>query len=289
MKLIRFGKPHKEKPGIILSNGKKYDLSPLGEDYDEHFFETDGLDRLKKWVEINKQDLSPVDNSIRLGPPVCKPGKIVCIAFNYRDHALETGKEIPPEPVFFLKAPSALSGPNDDLRIPRSSKKTDWEVELAAVIKKKASYVEKAEAMDCIAGFALFNDYSEREFQFKRGGQYVKGKSADTFAPLGPVLVTPDEVSNYNNLPIWLKVNDVFMQNSNTSNMIFDLPAILSSISSYMSLVPGDIICTGTPAGVGHGKNPPYYLKPGDHIVYGIDGLGEASQRVIAWDNSEGN
>ena len=285
MKLIRFGDPGKEKPGIILENGRKCNLSSFGEDYDEHFFETDGISRLAKWLGKNKEDVPLIDDGARLGPPVCRPGKIVCIAFNYRDHARETGKEIPPEPVFFLKAPSALSGPNDDLRIPRSSNKTDWEVELAAVINRRASYVLKEKAMDYVAGYVLFNDYSEREFQFNRGGQFVKGKSADTFAPLGPFLATADEIRDYRKLKIWLQVNGETMQDSNTSNLIFDLPDIISTISQYMTLTPGDIICTGTPAGVGHGKNPPQYLKPGDHIVYGIDGLGEASQTATAWDS----
>ena len=282
MKLVRFGEPGKEGPGILLPDGKKVDVSSFGEDYDEDFFATDGLSRLEKWLEKGLTELPFIDDSIRLGPPVCKPSKIVCIAFNYRDHARETGKEIPPEPVFFLKAPSALSGPNDDLRIPRSSKKTDWEVELAAVIHRKASYVEKDKAMDYVAGFALFNDYSEREFQFKRGGQFVKGKSADTFAPLGPFLVTKDEIRDYMNLKMWLKVNGKSMQNSYTSNMIFNLPAIISSVSEYMSFMPGDIICTGTPAGVGHAMNPPQYLKAGDVVEFGIEGLGDAVQHVVA-------
>ncbi len=282
MKLIRFGEPDKEKPGIILSDGKKRDISSFGEDYDETFFATNGLSRLEKWLEKNSAGLPFIDDSIRLGPPVRRPGKIVCIAFNYLDHARETGKPIPEEPVFFLKAPSALSGPNDNVCIPRTSNKTDWEVELAAVINKKTSYVEKEDAMDYVAGFALVNDYSEREFQFNRGGQYVKGKSADTFAPLGPFLVTKDEIRDYSNLKMWLKVNSKTMQNSWTSNMIFDLPAIISSVSRYMSLMPGDIICTGTPAGVGHGMDPPKYLRAGDVVEYGITGLGEARQLVVS-------
>jgi 2-keto-4-pentenoate hydratase/2-oxohepta-3-ene-1,7-dioic acid hydratase in catechol pathway len=264
MKLIRFGDPHKEKPGAILEDGVKRDLSSFGEDYDERFFESDGVGRLEKWLQNNVNELPHIDDHIRLGPPVCRPSKIVCIGF---------------------KSTSALSGPNDDVRLPRDSEKTDWEVELAVVIKKKTSYVEKETAMDHIAGYALFNDYSEREFQFNRGGQYVKGKSADTFAPLGPFLVTPDEITDYLNLKIWLKVNGIIKQDSNTSNMTFDVPTILAGVSQYMTLYPGDVVCTGTPAGVGHGKNPPHYLKPGDLLVYGIDGIGEASQRVIAWDS----
>jgi 2-keto-4-pentenoate hydratase/2-oxohepta-3-ene-1,7-dioic acid hydratase in catechol pathway len=283
MKLIRFGDPHKEKPGIILNN-KRYDVSSFGEDYDEDFFENDGPVRLELWLNDNQHKLPRITSSVRLGPPVCRPSKIVCIGFNYKDHARETGKEIPGEPVFFLKSPSALSGPNDDVRIPRDSEKTDWEVELAFVIGKKASYVSKETAMNFVAGFALFNDYSEREFQFNRGGQFVKGKSADTFAPLGPILVTPDETMDYLNLRIWLKVNGVFKQESNTSSMYYDIPAIISSVSQYTTLLPGDIICTGTPAGVGHGRTPPEYLKTGDIVEYGIDGLGQASQKVVAWE-----
>jgi 2-keto-4-pentenoate hydratase/2-oxohepta-3-ene-1,7-dioic acid hydratase in catechol pathway len=216
---------------------------------------------------------------------VYRPGKIACIGFNYKDHAHETGKQIPPEPVFFLKSPTALSGPNDNVRIPRGSGKTDWEVELAVVMKNKASYIEKENALDCIAGFVLFNDYSEREFQFDRGGQFVKGKSADTFAPLGPFIATPDEIVDYLNLRIWLKVNGAIKQDSNTSNMFYDVPTILSSMSQYMTLSPGDIICTGTPSGVGHGRKPPEYLKKGDVVEYGIEGLGSAAQKVTAWDD----
>jgi 2-keto-4-pentenoate hydratase/2-oxohepta-3-ene-1,7-dioic acid hydratase in catechol pathway len=282
MKLIRFGSPDKEKPGIMLDNEKR-DVSSFGEDYDERFFASDGVGRLEKWLEAHADGLPNIDDAARLGPPVCRPGKIVCIGFNYKDHARETGKQIPPEPVFFLKSPTALSGPNDDVRIPRNSKKMDWEVELAVVIKQKVSYAEKENALDYIAGFALFNDYSEREFQFDRGGQYVKGKSADTFAPLGPFIATPDEIEDYRNLRMWLKVNDVMKQESGTSHMFYDVPAIMSCISQYMTLIPGDIVCTGTPAGVGHGRTPPEYMKKGDIVEYGIDGLGQAAQRVIAW------
>lgn len=285
MKLIRFGDLNKEKPGIILEDGSKCDVSSFGEDYDERFFASDGVGRLEEWLQAYADGLPSVDDTTRLGPPVCRPGKIACIGFNYKDHARETGKIIPPEPVFFLKSPTALSGPNDDVRIPRGSKKTDWEVELAVVMTNKASYIEKENALDCIAGFVLFNDYSEREFQFDRGGQFVKGKSADTFAPLGPFLVTPDEIPDYLNLKMWLKVNGVMKQDSNTSNMFYDVPTILSCISQYMTLYPGDIVCTGTPAGVGHGRKPPEYLKKGDIVEYGIDRLGKASQKVIAWDD----
>jgi 2-keto-4-pentenoate hydratase/2-oxohepta-3-ene-1,7-dioic acid hydratase in catechol pathway len=284
MKLIRFGNPGREKPGIINNTGKRLDCSSFGEDYDEQFFATNGIERLEEWLLKRVHELPLIDESVRSGPPVCRPGKIACIGFNYKDHARETGKQIPPEPVFFLKSPTALSGPNDDLRIPRGSTKTDWEVELAVIIREKASYTQKEEALGLIAGFALFNDYSEREFQFDRGGQFVKGKSADTFAPLGPFLATPDEIPDYLNLRMWLKVNGVIKQDSNTSHMFYDVPTILSSMSQYMTLCAGDVICTGTPAGVGHGRKPPEYLKKGDVVEYGVDGLGEASQKVVAWD-----
>jgi 2-keto-4-pentenoate hydratase/2-oxohepta-3-ene-1,7-dioic acid hydratase in catechol pathway len=285
MKLIRFGTPGKEKPGIINETGKRLDVSSFGEDYDESFFEFDGVSRLEQWLQNKAHELQQVDDHIRLGPPVCRPSKIVCIGFNYKDHARETGKQIPLEPVFFLKSPTALSGPNDEVRIPRGSTKTDWEVELAVVIRKKASYIQKEEALDYIAGFALFNDYSEREFQFDRGGQFVKGKSADTFAPLGPFIATPDEIADYLNLKMWLTVNGATKQESNTANMHYDVPAILSSVSQYMTILPGDIICSGTPAGVGHGSKPPEYLKKGDRVEYGIEGLGRATQKVVAWDD----
>jgi 2-keto-4-pentenoate hydratase/2-oxohepta-3-ene-1,7-dioic acid hydratase in catechol pathway len=284
MKLIRFGNSGREKPGIINENGKTLDVSSFGEDYDELFFASDGVGRLEEWLHNNPLELRHVDDHIRLGPPVCRPSKIVCIGFNYKDHARETGREIPPEPVFFLKSPSALSGPNDSVRIPRGSTKTDWEVELAVIIRNKAAYIQKEEALGLIGGFALFNDYSEREFQFDRGGQFVKGKSADTFAPLGPFIATPDEIKDHTNLRMWLKVNDILKQDSNTANMYYDVPAILSSVSQYMTLLPGDIICTGTPAGVGHGRKPPEYLKRGDIVEYGIEGLGRATQKVLAWD-----
>jgi 2-keto-4-pentenoate hydratase/2-oxohepta-3-ene-1,7-dioic acid hydratase in catechol pathway len=285
MKLIRFGEPHKEKPGIMLGDGKKFDVSSFGEDYDENFFGTDGLSRLSQWVNDKADALPEIDNSVRLGPPVCRPSKIVCIGLNFTDHAREIGMDIPSEPVLFLKAPSALAGPYDNIVLPRNSDKTDWEVELAVVVAKKAKYIDKHDALDYVAGFVLFNDYSEREFQFNRGGQWVKGKSADTFASLGPFLATPDEITDYSNLRMWLKVNGVIKQEGNTSNMIFDVPAIITLISQYMSLLPGDIISTGTPAGVGYRKTPAEYLKKGDIIEYGIDGLGEAAQRVIAWDD----
>jgi len=286
MKLIRFGEPNKERPGIVLEDGRKCDVSAFGEDYVPEFFETGGITRLEAWLSRKGRDLPKIDDGERLGPPVSRPGKILCIGFNYKDHARETGKQIPPEPVFFLKSPSALSGPNDAVRIPRGSTKTDWEVELALVVGKRASYAQKDGALLCIAGFALFNDYSEREFQFNRGGQWVKGKSADTFAPLGPILATPDEIADYNNLSMWLKVNGVMKQESTTANMFYDIPAIIETVTQYTTLLPGDIVCTGTPAGVGHGKTPPEYLRKGDVVEYGIEGLGSALQNVVAWNDT---
>ena len=233
MFLIRFGKANKEKPGIVL-NGTRYDVSAFGEDYDETFFETNGLVRLRKWIKKNQQDLPVVSNKTRLGPPVKRPSKIICIGLNYADHARETGAAIPPEPILFFKSTTAICGPNDPLIIPRTSEKTDWEVELAVVIGAKASYITEEEAPGYIAGYMLHNDYSERDFQFERGGQWVKGKSCDSFAPLGPWLATPDEIPNVNNLDMWLMVNGKTMQLSNTSNLIFKVPKLISYISQFI-------------------------------------------------------
>ncbi|UCE80049.1 MAG: fumarylacetoacetate hydrolase family protein [Nitrospiraceae bacterium] len=286
MKLIRFGEQQKERPGIITKDGTMYDVSSFGEDYNENFFGTDGLSRLGQWLKTKMSGLPHINDSVRLGPPVCRPSKIVCIGLNFRDHAEEIGLDIPSEPVLFLKSPSALAGPYDNLVLPRNSVHTDWEVELALVMAKKTAYIDEQNAFDHIAGFILFNDYSERDYQFNRGGQWVKGKSADTFASLGPFLVTPDEISDYQNLNMWLKVNNIVKQNGTTANMVFDIPKIISMISQYMTLLPGDIISTGTPPGVGYRKTPAEYLKKGDLVEYGIEGLGEAAQRVVAWDDA---
>ncbi|MDQ6902791.1 MAG: fumarylacetoacetate hydrolase family protein [Bacteroidota bacterium] len=282
MKLIRFGELNKEKTGIIL-NDSYYDTSAFGEDYNEHFFETDGLKRLEKFIEENKNKLPGVSKEVRLGSPVSRPSKIICIGLNYADHAKETKANIPTEPIIFFKSTTALMGPNDDVIIPKDSKKTDWEVELAVVISKKAAYVEESEAQDYIAGYCLHNDLSERAFQMERNGQWVKGKSCDTFAPLGPYLATPGELSDINNLRLWLTVNDVTMQNGSTANLIFKIPFLVSYVSQFMTLLPGDVISTGTPAGVGLGMNPPMFLKPGDVMESGIDGLGSARQKVKAY------
>jgi 2,4-diketo-3-deoxy-L-fuconate hydrolase len=280
MKLFRFGEPGSEKPGILL-DGKMYNASAFGEDYGESFFEKDGLVRLQKWLDQNKSSLTAIKEGSRLGPCFQRPSKIICVGLNYTKHALESKMPLPPEPIIFFKSTSALCGPNDNLIIPKKSIKTDWEVELAVVIGKKASYVDEKDALDYVAGYCLHNDYSEREFQLERNGQWVKGKSCDTFAPMGPYLATKDEVADYNNLHMWLKVNGKTMQDNNTDDMIFEVPFLVSYISQFMTLLPGDVISTGTPSGVGLGFNPPVYLKKGDVVELGIEGLGEQRQEAI--------
>ena len=281
MKLIRKGEPNEESPGLLLPDGREVDVSSFGEDYDEVFFETNGLERLSEWLKENGEDLPPFPENERYGSPIARPSKIVCIGLNYDDHARESGMEIPPEPVIFFKATSSFCGPNDDLILPRGSDKTDWEVELAFVIGKRASYVEESEAMDYLAGYALHNDYSERAFQLDRSGQWVKGKSCDTFAPFGPWLATQDEIKDPNNLKMWLKVNGETMQSSNSSNLHYKIPFLLSYVSQFMTLLPGDIISTGTPPGVGMGMDPQVYLQAGDLVELGIDQLGSSSQKVV--------
>lgn len=283
MKFIRFGPPGQEKPGILTTDGKRLNVSAFGEDFDEKFFETDGLKRLEAWLEKHAGECPVVPPEIRLGPPIARPSKIVCIGLNYAAHARESGMELPKEPVIFFKSTTAICGPNDDLIIPKGSEKTDWEVELAVVIGKRASYVSEAEAMDYVAGYCVHNDYSERSFQLERSGQWVKGKSCDTFAPLGPFLATPDETGEPHHLRLWLKVNGETMQDSSTSDFVFGIPAVVSHLSQFMTLLPGDVISTGTPFGVGLGLNPPRYLKPGDMVTLGIEGLGEQQQVAKAW------
>ena len=286
MKLIRFGEPGKEKPGALLKDGSRIDASALGSDYDEKFFESGGLAKLDSWLSKNASSAPRVAPSVRLGSPVCRPSKIVCIGLNYRDHAAETKAETPKEPVLFFKSTTSLVGPNDPLIMPRNSAKVDWEVELAVVIAKKGLYVPKEKALGYVAGYVLHNDYSERKFQLEQGGQWVKGKSADTFAPLGPFLATPDEVPNAGNLSMWLKVNGQFRQRSSTGNMIFDVATLVSYVTQFMTLLPGDVISTGTPAGVGLGMNPQVYLKAGDVVELGIEGLGESRQVITAYDGN---
>jgi len=282
MKLIRFGESGKEKPGLITTAGTRLDVSGVVQDYDEAFFASDGLCQLQQWV-IQKVETAPrVAPSVRLGPPISRPSKIVCIGLNFRDHAKEAKMQIPTEPVIFFKASSSLVRPNDDLVMPKNAQKVDWEVELVVVIGKKGVYIEPQDALNYVAGYALHNDYSERVFQLERAGQWVKGKSADTFAPLGPFLATPDEVPDTRNLGMWLKVNGAFRQRSSTSEMIFDVPFLVSYVSQFMTLTPGDVISTGTPAGVGLGMKPPQYLKAGDVVELGIDKLGESRQSVVS-------
>jgi 2,4-diketo-3-deoxy-L-fuconate hydrolase len=281
MKLIRWSEPGREKPGILLSDGARIDASGFGADYDEAFFGNDGLMALRRWLDANASSAPRIPASVRLGPPIVRPSKMVCIGLNFRDHAAESKMEPPKEPVIFFKATTALVGPNDPLVIPRKATKVDWEVELAVVIGKKAAYVSREEALEFVAGFVLHNDYSERSFQLERGGQWSKGKSADTFAPLGPFLATPDELPDFNALRMWLKVNGQLRQNGSTANLIFDVPTLVSYLSQFMTLLPGDVISTGTPAGVGMGMSPPQYLKPGDVVELGIDGLGESRQQVL--------
>ena len=281
MKLIRFGNEGAVKPGLQLDENTRIDVSAFGEDYNENFFATDGINRLKKWLETNLASCPKVDAKVRLAAPTARPSKIVCVGLNYAKHAEESGMAVPGEPVLFFKATSSIIGPNDHVMLPRGSQKSDWEVELAVVIGKKASYVKESEAMDYVAGYMVHNDVSERAFQLEREGQWVKGKSCDTFAPLGPFMATKNEIADPHNLRLWLKLNGETLQDSNTSDFIFDIPKVISYISEFMTLLPGDIISTGTPFGVGLGFNPPKYLKAGDVMELGIDGLGVSRQEVI--------
>lgn len=283
MKLIRFGKPENEKPGVQLPDGQKIDVSAFCSDYDETFFGTDGINSLQEWLTKHQDECPKISDAARLGSPLARPSKIVCVGLNYAKHAQESGMEVPSEPVLFFKASSAVIGPFDDVVLPKNSKKSDWEVELAVVIGAKASYVSESNAMDHVAGYVLHNDISEREFQLERLGQWVKGKSCDTFAPLGPFIATADEISDPHNLNLWLKLNGTTMQDSSTSDLIFGIPKLVSYISEFMTLLPGDIISTGTPFGVGLGLDPQVYLKAGDEMELGIDGLGISKQKVISY------
>lgn len=283
MKLIRFGEQNKEKPGVLMPSGKMLDVSAFGADYDETFFGNDGIKNLEKWLETNLENCPEIAADVRLGTPMKRPSKIICVGLNYAKHAAESGMDVPKAPVLFFKATSAIVGPHDAIIIPKGSEKTDWEVELAVVIGKRASYVKEEDAMEHVAGYVLHNDVSERAFQLEHSGQWVKGKSCDTFAPIGPFVATADEIENPNNLNLWLKVNGEMMQNSNTSDFIFNVQYVVSYISQYMTLLPGDIISTGTPSGVGMGLTPPRYIKPGDVIELGIENLGEARQECKAF------
>lgn len=284
MKLIRFGQTGQEKPGIVAQDGTWRDVSAFTSDFTGAFFEEDGLARLSEWLVSQGDSLPKIAQSERIGPPIAHCGKIICVGLNFVDHAAEAGMDLPKEPVLFFKATSAICGPNDGLLLPRAAEKTDWEVELAVVIGRTASYVDEADAMDYVAGFCLHNDYSERAFQLERSGQWVKGKSCDTFAPLGPWLVTRDEISDHNQLGMWLTVNGEKKQDSSSSNLAFKVPHLVSYISQFMTLQPGDVISTGTPPGVGMGQDPPQYLNAGDVVELGIDGLGTQRQEVRAHD-----
>ncbi|MHA8079923.1 fumarylacetoacetate hydrolase family protein [Aquirufa regiilacus] len=280
MQLVRIGEFEKEKPALLI-DGKYFDVSEHVIDYNEAFFAGDGLAKLAQVVATN--DLPEIKEPARIGSCVARPSKIICVGLNYADHARETGAEIPQEPILFFKSTTALCGPFDDVIIPKGSTKTDWEVELAIVISKKAQYVSEANAYDYVAGYCLHNDYSEREYQLERGGNWSKGKGCDTFAPLGPILVTKDEISDVHNLSMWLDVNGKRFQTSNTDQLIFNVPQVVSYISQFMTLLPGDVISTGTPHGVGLGFKPPIYLKAGDVVTLGIDSLGEQKQSALAY------
>jgi 2-keto-4-pentenoate hydratase/2-oxohepta-3-ene-1,7-dioic acid hydratase in catechol pathway len=285
MKLLRFGDVGLEKPGLQLDNGTRIDASGFGMDWDHNFFADPGnLDRLQEWVGANAGSAPVISDDTRLGSAVARPGKMICIGLNFSDHAAEAGMPVPDEPIVFFKATSAIVGPNDNVVIPRNSQKTDWEVELAFVVGKKASYVTEDEALDYVAGYVLHNDYSEREFQIERGGQWVKGKSCDTFAPLGPFVATSDEIKDPENLRMWLKVNGETKQDGNSNKLIFGIAHLVSYLSQFMTLEPGDVVSTGTPPGVGMGFDPPQYMKPGDVVELGIDGLGSSSQTAMACD-----
>jgi len=284
MKLGRYGQPGAEKPGVQLEDGTRIDASGFVRDYDEAFFGGDGVRGLQEWVNTKRASAPKIASSVRVGPPLARPSKIICIGLNFKDHAAESKMDLPKEPILFFKATSSIVGPDDDLIIPKGGAKTDWEVELAVIVGKKASYVDEPKALDHVAGYALHNDYSERCFQLERGGQWVKGKSCDTFAPIGPFIATRDEIKDPQNLAMWLTVDGVSHQKGTTANMVFGVASLVSYISQFMTLLPGDVISTGTPAGVGLGHKPePLYLKPGDVVELGIDGLGRQRQSVKAF------
>jgi 2-keto-4-pentenoate hydratase/2-oxohepta-3-ene-1,7-dioic acid hydratase in catechol pathway len=283
MKLFRFDKAGSIGLGMLDVNGKHIDISSFQKDFNEDFFDKDGLNELSNWLISHGEQCDELKETPRFLSCVGRPSKIICVGLNYAKHAKESNMEVPKEPVLFFKSTSAMCGPNDPVIIPKQSEKTDWEVELAVIIGKKTSYVSYADAMQYVAGYCVHNDYSERAFQLERGGQWVKGKSCDHFAPLGPYLVTKEEVKDPHHLHLWLEVNGKRMQDSSTADLIFNIPFIVSYISQFMTLLPGDIISTGTPEGVGMGQKPvPVYLKAGDEIKLGIEGLGEQHQIAIA-------
>ncbi|WP_313602913.1 fumarylacetoacetate hydrolase family protein [Rhizobium sp.] len=279
MKFLRYGAPGAEKPAIVDADGKIRDLSAHVSDLSGAALAPDALAKLGA---IDAKSLPLVEGDPRLGPCVAGTGKFICIGLNYSDHAAETGATVPPEPIIFMKASSAIVGPNDNVTIPRGSEKTDWEVELAVVIGKTAKYVSEAEALDYVAGYCVTNDVSERAFQTERSGQWTKGKSCDTFGPMGPWLVTKDEIPDPQNLAMWLKVNGETQQDGSSKTMVYGVAFLVSYLSQFMSLHPGDVISTGTPPGVGMGLKPPRYLKAGDVVELGIEGLGSQKQTFVA-------
>jgi 2-keto-4-pentenoate hydratase/2-oxohepta-3-ene-1,7-dioic acid hydratase in catechol pathway len=280
MKLFRYGQPGQEKPGVVW-NEQHCSVAHVLADFNEAFFDSDGIQTLRSWLLENGDSLTPLEPGFRFGPCVARPSKLLCIGLNYEDHARETGAAIPQEPVIFMKSTTAIVGPFDNVMLPKDSVKSDWEVELAVVVGKKARYITEDDAPNYVAGYCVHNDLSEREYQLERGGTWDKGKGCDTFAPLGPYLVTPDEAGDVHNLGLWLTVNGQKMQNGNTSSFIFGIPTVLSYCSRFMTLLPGDIISTGTPPGVGLGMNPPVFLKAGDVMELGIEGLGSSKQTVV--------
>jgi 2,4-didehydro-3-deoxy-L-rhamnonate hydrolase len=282
MKLFRFGAIGQEKPGILL-NGKHCDLNGVVTDINEDFFEKGGLESLQNMLDSNQVQLPEIPEGSRIGSCVARPSKLLCVGLNYADHALEAGMDIPKEPIIFMKSTTALAGPFDEVVIPKNSEKTDWEAEFAIIIGKKASYVSEENAMDYVAGYCTHNDWSEREFQLERGGTWDKGKGCDTFAPLGPYMVTKDEIADVDNLSLKLSINGKLLQNSSTAQLIFKVPFIIHYISQFMTLLPGDVISTGTPPGVGMGQKPPFYLKPGDSIELEVEGLGKQIQKAVAY------
>jgi 2-keto-4-pentenoate hydratase/2-oxohepta-3-ene-1,7-dioic acid hydratase in catechol pathway len=279
MKLVRYGKAGSEKPGLIDADGRIRDLSGQVDDIAGKALDPKTLKKLSK---LDPKSLPLVRGNPRFGPCVAGTGKFICIGLNYSDHAAETGATVPPEPIIFMKATSAITGPNDTLLIPKGSKKTDWEVELAVVIGKTAKYVSEKDAMNYVAGYCVAHDVSERAFQAERSGQWTKGKSADSFGPIGPWLVTKDEVPDPQDLKLWLKVNGKTMQDGSTKTMVYGVRFLVAYLSQFMSLRPGDIISTGTPPGVGHGMKPPVYLRAGNEVRLGVARLGEQRQRVRA-------
>lgn len=280
MKLIRFGEAGNERPGIVDASGERRSVARWFRDFDEDFFENGGLERLRDLL-AGKPDLPAVPEHVRWASPVARPSKIVCAGLNYADHAHETGVAIPSEPILFLKSTTALCGPFDPVIIPPGSVKTDWEVEIAVVIGRTMRYVPEEEAAAYIAGYCLHNDLSEREYQLERGGQWDKGKGCDTFAPLGPWLATSDEIADPDNIGLWLSVNGNRYQNSSTRQFVFKIPFLISYISRFMTLLPGDVVSTGTPPGVGLGMNPPLYLRAGDVMELGAEGLGVSRQVCV--------